>query len=81
MTTSASIGVIYSAPGPDLLAGFEGVGRGKEKEEGKENEREGKRKGRDGKRKGRKEKGKRRGKGKGEMVPHFLVQNDAKVSQ
>ena len=29
----------------------------------------------------REEKGRGRGKGKGEMVPHFLVQSDANVSQ
>ena len=38
MTTSASIGVIYSAPRP--LAGFEGMGwEGQRRREGKEDER------------------------------------------
>ena len=63
-----------------------GRGKGKEGErirKGKEDEREVKGVAGGGKEREGKEKGKKKGRGtgKGEMVPHFLVQSDANVSQ
>ena len=81
MTTSASTGVVYSAPqAPYLdLRGYGGE-RGTKGGERRRKEVKGEEVG--GKGKGMEEKGEEmEGEVKGEMIPHFLVQRDANVSQ